>query len=73
MARLLAHLAGPPHHRSPLIFPTCPNSCALLKSIDVGVWSTSLTRGERPVWRDLKRVKESNTHISGVVNELPTL
>ena len=35
MARLLAHLAGPPHHGSPLIFPSCSNSCAFLKSIDV--------------------------------------
>jgi len=35
MARLLAHLAGPPHHGSSLTFPTCPNSYALLKSIEV--------------------------------------
>jgi len=48
MVRLLAHLAGLPHHGSPSCFIPAPNPQVLLKSIDITIrWPTSLVGGER--------------------------
>ena len=71
MARLVAHLGDPPRHESLFTFPTCPNSYALLKSIVVAECVVYIPQepveGRGQMNLDLKRVKELNRHISGVV------
>ena len=46
MARLIAYLAGLPHHGSPLVFPTCSNPHALPKSIDINIGGLHPSEGK---------------------------
>jgi hypothetical protein len=55
VVRLLEHLAGLPHHGLPLLFPMCPSSYALPKSVDSDVGANiPRSRGEAR-WQPMKK------------------